>query len=137
MSESHGGACLATARLITPRMPRTLRTRSCGGGTACTAASGDDDDGEGGSGGGGRAGGGGGGGGGGDEGVRVSGERSSEFLLVNVSRSGARRVLWVCEFGGFFGGLLRLGLEARAEFGGGGEEAAAHLLGGATGRGAE
>ena len=132
MSESHGGACLATARLIAPRMPRTLRTRSCGGGTGCTGGSGDDDEGEGGSGGGGRDGGGGGGG----ESVRVSGERSLELLLVKVSRSGARRVLWVCEFGGLFGGLLRLGLEARAQFGGG-EEAAAHLHGGAAGCSAE
>lgn len=134
MSVSHGGARLAIARWMAPRTPATRLARVCGDGTTCTDGSGDEDEGDGGSGGGGRAG----GGGGGDEGGAGAtiGERSSKFLLVNVSRSGARRVLRVCEFGGLFGGLLRLGLEARAEFGGG-EEAAAHLHGRAAGRGAE
>lgn len=120
MSEDHGGAYLDTHRLMDPRMPPVARPAAEAADLSNTGVSGESGE-SGGSG--------------------ISGTVSSvlgasnslerldrldrlvscflEVLLVNVSRSRARRVDWVCEFGRLFSGLVGLGLETRAEFGSG------------------
>ena len=119
MSEDHGGVYLDTNRLMNPRMPPPeLAEAAEAAGFSNTGVSGRS----------GRSGGSGESGGSGSSGTvsSILGASNSleklescflEVLLVNVSRSRARRVDWVCEFGRLFSGLVGLGLETRAEFG--------------------